>query len=52
MGPDFYLNEKASEAHRQELLRVAERERLLAQLPRHRGSASRRTAGKLGALLL
>jgi hypothetical protein len=52
MGPNFYLIEKASEAHRQELLREAERERLLAQLPRHRGSVSRYAAGKLAALLL
>ena len=52
MGPDFYLVEKASEAHRQELLREAERERLLVQLPRHHGSVSRHAAGKLAALLL
>lgn len=52
MGPNFYLLEKAYEAHRQDLLREAERERLLAQLPRHRGRVSRHVAGKLGALLL
>jgi hypothetical protein len=52
MGPNFYLIEKASEVHRQRLLREAERERLLAQLPRHRGRVSRHAAGKLGALLL
>ena len=52
MGPNFYLIEKVSEAHRQELLREAERERLLAQLPRHHGNVSRHAAGKLAALLL
>ena len=52
MGPNFYLIEKASEAHRQRLLREADRERLLAQLPRHRGRVSRHAAWKLGALLL
>ena len=52
MDPNFYLIEKASEAHRQELLREAERERLLAQLPRHHGSVSRHAAGKLAAPLL
>ena len=52
MSPHIYLTEKACEAHRQELLREAERERLLAQLPRHRRSVSRYAAGKLGVLLL
>ena len=33
MGPNIYLIEKVSEAHRQELLREAERDRLMAQLP-------------------
>jgi hypothetical protein len=52
MSFNFYLNEKASETHRQELLQEAARSRLLAQLPRHRGSARRYIAGKLGTLLL
>ena len=52
MGPNFYLIEKAYEAHHEELLREAERERLLAQLPRHHGRVSRNVAGQLGALLL
>ncbi len=52
MGPNFYLIEKASEAHRQELLREAERERLLAQLPAYHRSASRYIAGRFVALLL
>ena len=51
MGPNFYLIEKAYEVHRQDLLQEAERARLLAQLPRHHGRASRDVAGKLGALL-
>jgi hypothetical protein len=36
MGPHMYLYEKAREVHSQDLLRQAEKERLLAQLPRHR----------------
>ena len=52
MGYNFYMIEKQYEAHRQELLREAEKERLLAQLPHHRWRVSRYTAGKLGALLL
>ena len=52
MGSNMYLYEKAREAHYQDLLREAEKERLLAQLPRHRRSMSRRVAGKLGVLLL
>jgi hypothetical protein len=52
MGPNFFLLEKAYEAHRQDLLREAETERLLAQLPHHRGRVSRYVAGKVGALLL
>ncbi len=52
MGPNMYLYEKAREVHYQDLLREAEKERLLAQLPRHRRSISRYAAGKLGVLLL
>ena len=52
MGPNMYLYEKAREAHEQDLRREAEKRRLLAQLPRHRWSMSRRAAGKLGELLL
>jgi hypothetical protein len=47
-----YLYEKAREAHSQDLMREAEKERLLRHLPRHRRSMSRRAAGKLGVLLL
>jgi hypothetical protein len=52
MGPNIYLHEKAHKVHYQDLWREAEKERLLAQLPRHRRSLSRYTAGKLGVLLL
>jgi len=48
----MYLYEKAREVHYQDLRREAEKERLLAQLPRHRRSPGRYTAGKLGVLLL
>jgi hypothetical protein len=52
LGPIMYLYEKAREVHYQELLHEAEKRRLLARLPRHRRSLSRRAAGKLGILLL
>ncbi len=52
MDSRVYLDEKVRQVHYQDLLREAEKERLLAQLPRHRRSLSRRTAGKLGVLLL
>jgi len=52
MDPNIYLIDKMCKAHSQELLRRAERERLLAQLPRHRQSLSRYVAGKLGVVLL
>jgi hypothetical protein len=52
MGPNMYLYKKAREAHYQDLLREAEKERLLAQLPRHRWSTIKSAAGELGVLLL
>ena len=52
MGLNMYLYEKAREAHYQDLLREAEKRRLLARLPRYRRSVIRRAAGKLGILLL
>ena len=52
MDSKVYLDEKVRQAHYQDLLREAEKERLLAQLPRHRRSLSRQAAGKLGVLLL
>jgi hypothetical protein len=48
----MYLYEKAWEAHSRDLLREAEKERLLRRLPQHRRSMIRRAAGKLGVLLL
>jgi hypothetical protein len=47
-----YLDEKVRQTHYQDLLREAEKERLLAQLPGHRRSVSRYAAGKLGVLML
>jgi hypothetical protein len=47
-----YLDEKIRQAHYQDLLREAEKRRLLAQLPRHHRSISRQAVGKLGVLLL
>jgi hypothetical protein len=52
MGPHMYLYEKASEVHYQDLLRQAEKERLLEQLPRYRRNLIKRAAGKMGILLL
>jgi len=52
MDSKVYLDEKVRQAHYQELLREAEKSRLLAQLPRHRRRGSRYAAGKLGLLLL
>jgi hypothetical protein len=52
MNSKVYLDEKVRQAHFQDLLREAEKERLLAQLPRHHLSISRHAAGKIGLLLL
>ncbi len=52
MDSKVYLDEKVRQAHYQELLREAEKSRLLAQLPRQRRSVSRYAAGKLDLLLL
>ena len=38
-----YLNPYAAEAHRDELMRRGEQERLAAQVPTHRGANFRRT---------
>lgn len=48
----MYLYEKAREAYYQDLRREMEKRRLVAQLTRRRWSTSRRTAAKLGVLLL
>ena len=52
MDSKVYLDKKVQQAHYQDLLREAEKRRLLAQLPRQRRSFSRYGAGKLGLLLL
>ncbi len=52
MSSKICLDEKVRKAQYQNLLHGAEKERLLAQLPRHRRSISRYAAGKLGVLLL
>jgi hypothetical protein len=52
MDSKVYLAEKVRQAHYQDLLREAEKRRLLAQLPRRRHNISRNAAGKLGLLLL
>ena len=52
MDSKVYLDKKVQQAHYQDLLREAEKRRLLAQLPRHHRSISRYAAGKLGLLLL
>ena len=52
MDSKIYLDEKVRKAHYQDLLREAEKERLLAQLPRRRRNISGYVAGKLGVLLL
>jgi hypothetical protein len=52
MGSNMYLYEKAREAHYQDLRREMAESRLLAHLPRHRRSMSKRIAGQLGVLLL
>ena len=52
MDSKVYLDEKVRQAHYQHLLREAEKERLLAQLPRHSRNKGRYATGKLGLLLL
>jgi hypothetical protein len=52
MSLNTYLYEKEHEAHYQDLRRGAEKERMLAHLPRYRRSRSRYVAGQLGVLLL
>ncbi len=52
MSSNFYWNAKASEMHRQQLLREADQQRLLAQLPRHHESTGRHIGRRFSALLL
>jgi hypothetical protein len=52
MNSKIYLDEKVRQAHYQDLLHEAEKQRLLAQLPRDCRSISRYAAGRIGLLLL
>ena len=52
MDSKIYLDEKVRQVHYQDLLREAEKERLLAQLPNNRQSTIKSAVGKLGVLLL
>ncbi len=52
MSQNYYLLEKLAEAHRQDLLREAEHERMLAGLPKASSSSIRRLTGRLGMLLI
>jgi hypothetical protein len=51
MAYNYYNSEKLAEAHRQDLLREAAQQRLVADLPRRR-SVSRRIAHDLGVFLI
>lgn len=51
MAYNSYHSEKLAEAHRQDLLREAAQQRLVAHLPRRR-SVSRRVADDLGVFLI
>ena len=51
MAYNYYHTAKLAEAHRQDLLREAEQQRLVARLPRHR-SLSRRIAHNLGIFVI
>ena len=51
MAYNYYHSEKLAEAHRQDLLREAAQQRLVADLPRRR-SVSRRVAHDLGVFLI
>ena len=51
MAYNYYHSAKLAEAHRQDLLREAAQQRLLARLPRRR-SLSRRIAHNLGIFLI
>jgi hypothetical protein len=51
MAYNYYHSAKLAEAHRQDLLREAAQQRLVARLPRRR-SLSRRIAHNLGLFLI
>ena len=51
MAPYTHLIERELELHRQDLMRQAETERFLRQVPRNQRSMIRDATGKLGILL-
>ena len=50
--PNPYFNEQLAQAHRQVLLREAQQEQLLAQLPQTRHSPAQYISAKLSVFLL
>jgi hypothetical protein len=52
MAYNFYLAEKLAEAHRQDLLREAEQQRLVASLPGPRSRRLRQRVAQVGLFLL
>jgi hypothetical protein len=52
MTPDMHTGEKLVLAHRQQLQREAEQERLLGALPRHSSHPMRHMAARLGTFLI
>ena len=52
MVPDRYTLEKMALAHRQQLQREAEHERLLGELPGHSSHPLRHMAARLGTFLI
>jgi hypothetical protein len=52
MIPDRHTGEKLVLAHRQQLQREAEHERLLGALPRHSSHPMRHMAARLGTFLI
>lgn len=52
MIPDMHTGEKLALAHRQQLQREAEHERLLGALPGHTSHSMRHMAARLGTFLI
>lgn len=52
MIPDMYTGEKLALAHREQLQREAEHERLLGALPGHHSHPMRHMAARLGTFLI
>jgi hypothetical protein len=49
---NYYLQEKLAEGHRQDLLREAAQQRMVAHVPEQPNSLTQRSLGKLGQYLL